>query len=60
MTERKINSCKQLSFQKHTLKTAENFKNKQKAYEVMFWDMKKCLYSKSLFSAPYIVVKHKC
>ena len=30
-----------------TLKVFEDFKNKQKVYEVMYFDMQKCVYSES-------------
>ena len=36
-----------------TLKTFYNFKNKQKVYEVMFFDKQNNIYSGSLFNALY-------
>ena len=35
-------------------------KNKQKVYEVMFFDMQKYVYSESVFNTLYIEIKHKC
>ena len=35
----------------------DGLKNKQKAYEVMFFDMQKCMYSESLFNTRYIQTK---
>ena len=31
-----------------------------KAYEVMFFDMQKYVYSESVFNTSYIEIKHKC
>ena len=36
-----------------TMKTFYNFKNKQKVYEVMFFDKQNNIYSGSLFNALY-------
>ena len=44
---------------KYTLKALTNFKNKQQKYEVMFFDMRKYVYSKSAFNTLYVEIKHK-
>ena len=36
------------------------FFHKEKVCEVMFFDMKKYVYSESVFNIPYIEMKHKC
>ena len=45
---------------KDTLKAYNNFKNKQKAYEVMFYDIDTYVYFVSLFNTLYIEIKRKC
>ena len=42
---------------KDTWKTFDDFKNKWKLYEVMFFDMQKCLYSESVFNKLYVEIK---
>ena len=44
---------------KDTLKAFVNFRNKQQVYEVMFFDMKKYVYSEIVFNTLYIEIKHK-
>ena len=45
---------------KDTLMALEDFKNKQKVYEVMFFDTWKYVYSESVFNTLYIEIKHQC
>ena len=42
------------------MKAFDDFKNKQKANEVMVFDMLKYTYSDSLFNTLYINIKYKC
>ena len=41
------------------LKAFHNFKNNQKEYEAIFFDMQKYVYSESVFITLYIEIKHK-
>ena len=45
---------------KNTLKAFNHFKNNQKVYEVMFFDMEKYVYSGSVLNTLYIEIKQKC
>ena len=42
-----------------TLKAFEDFKNKQKVYEVMYFDMQKCVYSESWLNTLFTEIKQK-
>ena len=45
---------------KDTWKAFDDFKNKQKGVEVMFFSMWKYVYSETVLNILYIEIKHKC